>query len=129
MIMIIKIERLDDLFDQEIIDEMLEPVNEIGCCHYNAAMTCMTFQDWDVDYVEGYLGGRIGHAINQYKDASGKLHYFDVTQEYYIRAGLKESFESDFEVVKTLSADEINEKFSRDGYTSLVATNIIRSFV
>lgn len=122
--MTIKIERMADLFDQEVIDEMLEPIDDTGCCHYNAAMTAVNFDDWDMKYVEGYLRGHIGHAINSYKDSTGKAHYFDVTQEYYIREGLKADFDTSFEVVKELSADEINDIFSRDGETHLVVTDI-----
>ena len=123
-IMTIKIERMADLFDQEVIEEMLEPVDDIGCCHYNAAMLAVNFDDWDMKYVEGYLRGHIGHAINSYKDSSGNVHYFDVTQEYYIREGLKTDFDTDFEVVKEFSADEINETFDKDGETHLVAVDI-----
>lgn len=121
--MTIKIERMADLLDQEAIDEMLEPVDDIGCCHYNAAMVAVNFDDWDMKYVEGYLGGHIGHAINSYED-QGKVHYIDVTQEYYLKKGLKEEFDTDFEVVKEFSADEINETFDKDGETHLVAVDI-----
>ena len=122
--MTIEIERMADLFDQETIDEMLEPIDDTGCCHHNAAMAAVNFDDWDMKYVEGYLRGHIGHAINSYKDSTGKEHYFDVTQEYYIREGLKADFDTSFEVVKELSADEINDIFSRDGETHLVVTDI-----
>lgn len=125
--MTIEIERMADLFDQETIDEMLEPVDDIRCCHYNAAMAAVNFDDWDMKYVEGYLGGHIGHAINSYKDSTGKEHYFDVTQEYYIMEGLKTDFDTSFEVIKAFSADEINDIFSRDGETHLVTTDIIKN--
>lgn len=124
--MTIEIERMADLFDQETIDEMLEPIDDTGCCHYNAAMAAVNFDDWDMKYVEGYLGGLIGHAINSYKDSSGNVHYIDVTQEYYLKKGLKEEFDTGFEVVKEFSADEINDIFSRDVETHLVATDIIK---
>lgn len=124
--MTIEIERMADLFDQEAIDEMLKPVDGIGCCHYNAAMLAVNFGDWDMKYVEGYLGGYIGHAINSYKDSTGKEHYFDVTQEYYLKKDLKEEFDTDFEVVKEFSADEINEIFGKDGEAHLVAVDIKR---
>ena len=114
---------MDGLFDQDTIEEMLEPIDDVGCCHYNAAKVAVNFQDWDVKYVEGYLRDIIGHAINSYKDSTGKEHYFDVTQEYYIREGLKTDFETSFEVVKELSADEINEIFYQDGETHLVAVD------
>ena len=123
----IEIERMDDLFDKEVIDEMLEPIDDVGCCHYNAAKVCVNFDDWDVKYVEGYLGDKFGHAINSVKfNHLDKEHYFDVTQEYYIREGLKEDFETSFEVVKELSTAEVNEIFSRDGATHLIATDIYK---
>ena len=79
----VKIERLEDLFDEDTISEMIDIVDDINCCHYNAAMVCVTFDDWDcIDYIEGYLNGRIGNSINSYTDANGTVHYFDVTQEY-----------------------------------------------
>lgn len=124
----ITIERIDDLFDKEIVDEMLEPIDKVGCCHYNAGKVCMNFYDWQcINYVEGYLKeGHIGHAINSYEDENGGIHYFDVTQEYYIKKGFIKNFDSSFDVVKILSSDEINELFTKDGYTHLVAVEIMK---
>lgn len=122
----IKLERIDDLFDEDIVDEMLEIVDDVQCCHYNAAMVCVTFNDWDcIDYVEGYLNGRIGHAINSYTDEKG-IHYFDVTQESYLRNGLIKTFDEKFEIVKTFSTEEIKGIFDKEGKTHLVAVDIIK---
>lgn len=121
----VKIERLEDLFDEDTISEMIDIVDDINCCHYNAAMVCVTFDDWDcIDYIEGYLNGRIGHSINSYTDANGTVHYFDVTQEYYIREGLKDKFDTSFELVKKFSTEEIKRIFDEDGMTHLVAVDI-----
>ena len=124
----INIERIEDLFEEDIVNEMLEPIGKLGCCHYNAAMVCVNFDDWQcIDYVEGYLNERYGHAINSYRDAFGNYHYFDVTQEYYTRNGLKKNFDTSFEVVKSLSTEEIKEIFGKDGETHLVAVDVINT--
>ena len=128
--MIVKIERMEDLFDEEHIEEMLEDC-ELKCCHFNAANVCRLFRDWDcIDYVEGYILGDIGHAINMYRDYNGICHYFDPTQEWKIRKGLQRysGFIDEFDVVKTFSGDEIIEIFNNDesGMTHLVSVDIER---
>lgn len=123
----IKIERMKDLFDEEYIEEMLEDCS-LHCCHYNAANVCRVFRDWDcIDYVEGYIYGNVGHSINSFKDANGNHHYFDPTQEWLIREGLKTEFNDEFDVVKTFSYDEINEIFTNDVETHLVSVDIIKN--
>lgn len=119
--MLVKIEKMKDLFDEEYIDEMLEDCSP-NCCHYNAANVCRVFQDWGcIDYVEGYAHGFVGHAICSYRDANGNYHYFDPTQEWQIREGLETRFCDEFDVVETFSYDEINEIFTKDKETHLVA--------
>ena len=122
--MIAKIERMKDLFDEEYIEEMLEDCSP-NCCHFNAANVCRVFQDWGcIDYVEGYAHGFVGHAICSYRDANGNYHYFDPTQEWLIREGLETRFCDELDVVKTFSYDEINEIFTKDKETHLVAVEI-----
>ena len=122
----IKIERIEDLFDEDIVNEMLSFVEEKGCCHFNSAMVCVNFDDWKcIDYVEGYLGGYMGHAINSYRDAFGNYHYFDITQEYNIRNKISDKFDTKFEIVKTFSTEEINEIFQKDGVSHLVTVDYV----
>lgn len=124
--MIVKIERMEDLFDEEYIEEMLEDCAP-NCCHFNAANVCRLFQDWGcIDYVEGYAHGFVGHAINSYRDANGNYHYFDPTQEWQIREGLETRFCDELDVVKTFSYDEINEIFTNDVETHLVSVGITK---
>jgi hypothetical protein len=120
----VKIERMKDLFDEDIVEEMLGLAHEeYGSCHYNSAMVCVTFDDWKcIDYVEGYaVDGTIGHAINSYRDAQGNYHYFDVTQESnIIKNNVTDKFYAAFDVVKTFTTEEIKDIFDKDGYAHLV---------
>lgn len=117
---------MQDLFDEDIIEEMLEDCSE-NCCHYNAANVCRLFEDWGcINYVEGYADGYIGHAICSYRDANGEYHYFDPTQEWLIRKGLETRFCDKLDVVKTFSYDEICEIFTRDEKTHLVSVQVIK---
>lgn len=123
----VKIERMADLFDEDVIEEMLEDCEE-NCCHFNAANVCRLFEDWDCfDYVEGYILGHIGHAINMYRDYKGACHYFDPTQESNIRKGLERysDFVDEFDVVDIFSYEKINDIFSKDGETHLVSVSIL----
>lgn len=125
----ITIERLASLFDEDICNEMLDIVAEdyqIGCCHYNSAMIAVSFEDWQcVNYVEGYLNGYIGHAINSYTDANGTIHYFDITQEFNIAYVLPDlEFITKFEVVKSFSAEKIKNIFDNDKTTHLVSVKL-----
>ena len=124
----VKIERMEDLFDEDVIEEMLENCEE-KCCHFNAANVYRLFRDWDcIDYVEGYIENIVGHAICLYKDGNWKEHYFDPTQEWMIRKGLQRysDFVDEFDVVKTFSYDEINEIFTNDVETHLVSVSITK---
>lgn len=123
--MVVKIERISDLFDEDYIDEMLEDCSQ-NCCHFNAANVCRIFKDWKcIDYVEGYAQG-IGHAICVYKDYDGNDHYFDPTQEWLISKGLETRFIDEFEVIKRFSFEEINEIFTNDEETHLVAVSLTK---
>lgn len=120
----IKIERMEDLFDDNNIEEMIKEC-EAGCCHFNAANVCRLFEDWEcIGYVEGYAYGCIGHAINSYKDGLGQIHYFDPTQEWRIRKGLETRFCDELDVVKTFTYNEVNEIFSKDGVAHLISVKI-----
>lgn len=125
----VQIERIHDLFDEDIVEEMLGlAVDEDGCCHYNTAMVCVTFDDWKcIDYVEGYaVDGTIGHAINSYRDAQGNYHYFDITQESNIKNNVTDKFYACFDVVKTFTTEEICKIFEEDGFSHLVTVNVIK---
>lgn len=116
--MIVNIERIRDLFDEEIVEEMLSYIDDQrGVCHYNAAEIAREFSDWDVSYVEGYLGD-LGHAINSYKDSNGVQHYFDITQERFSDEVL---FLHEFDTVKEFTYEEINQIFLNLGKTMLIS--------
>lgn len=119
-IMIVSIERIKNLFDEETVEEMLSYVGEErGVCHYNAAEMARSFDDWNITYVEGYLGD-LGHAINCYTDSQGNKHYFDITQEKFEEDIL---FLHEFEVVQEFEFDEVNQVFGSEGCTRLIAVS------
>lgn len=123
----VKIERIADLFDDDIVEEMLSIVNELQSCHWNSGMVCYTFKDWDsINYCEGYINNIIGHAINVYTDYYGNKHYFDVTSEYNISKGYATEFHDEFELVKEYSGDEIIDRFNKDGIAHLLSVENIR---
>ena len=124
----IKLERIQDLFE-DFVDELLDIVEEPNNCHWNSAMVCHQFKDWDcIDYCEGYLKGYIGHAWNVYTDANGNKHYFDITQESNYANGLVTEFCDELELVTEISADDIIEQFNKDGYGHLVSVEVIAPF-
>ena len=131
----IKIERITDLFDDDIVEEMLSVVEELHACYWNSATICRIFREWDcINYVEGYLSvsddhnSDIGHAINTYIDYNGVKHYFDITQEYNIKNGLVKKFNNNFEVVKEYDANEIIEIFNNEGVAHLINVETIRIY-
>lgn len=131
--MVIKLERLRDLFDEDIIGEMIDIVTDEGVCHWNAAMMCVQFSDWKcMTYCEGYKKifskGVIGHAINGYTDGNGVKHYIDVTTEAYIAKGwLTEDYWVDeFDLIKEVSTEEVVEDNNKKGYSELHYVNVSR---
>ena len=96
---IVKIERIKDLFGQDLCKFMLSLVVERGQCHKNAVLmcACLSNEEKKVKYVEGYLRD-IGHCINSI-ERNGVTHYFDISQEWLIEKGLKESFTDEIEIV------------------------------
>lgn len=85
----VKIERIKDLFDQDLCRHMLSCVNDKGQCHRNAVLMCCCLSkiEENVKYVEGYLD-IFGHCINSFK-RNGVTHYFDISQEWLIENGYK----------------------------------------
>ena len=123
----VKIERIADLFDDDIVEEMLSIVEELHSCHWNAGMVCHTFKDWDsINYCEGYLDNNIGHAINIYIDYYGIKHYFDVTQEYNVKNNYQKQCNGNFDVIKEYSGDEIIDIFDKDGIAHLISVENTR---
>lgn len=116
--MLVIIERIEDLFDESVVEEMLSYIDqERGVCHFNAAEIAREFSDWEVTYVEGYING-IGHAINSYTDGEGKKHYFDITQEKFKDDVV---FIHEFDTVKEFTYEEVNQAFLSEGRTRLLA--------
>ena len=125
--MTIKFERLSDLFDDNIVQEMIGYADASNCCHYNAATICNEFRDWEcIDYCEGYYAGGCGHAFNCYNDYDGNKHYFDVTQELYLSIGLIKEFKEEAQLVTTFeNGTEAIEKFEMAGETSLLTVSVM----
>lgn len=123
---IIKLERIADLFDEDIVEEMLEIVDEPAACHYNAAQCVRQFSDWDcIEYVEGYsFKDGIGHAINSYEDYNGNIHYFDITQEKALIAFGQKEFDNGFIYKNTIPFKYVNEHFSELGHTELIEVEL-----
>ena len=95
----VKIERIKDLFCQDLCKHMLNCVNDKGQCHRNAVLMCRCLSGVErkVKYVEGYLGV-FGHCINSI-ERNGVTHYFDISQEWLIEKGIKEEFINEIEIV------------------------------
>lgn len=128
--MVVLLERIEDLFDERTVEEMLSYIgDEKGVCHWNAATIAREFGIWeDITYVEGYLvyddDEDIGHAINCYTDNDGNKHYFDITQEKFKDEYIFAYF---FDTVKEYTYDEIDDIFiDRGGKTSLVSVGVMR---
>lgn len=119
----IKFERIADLFDDDIVQEMLRYA-EPKQCHHNAAIICVEFDDWGcIDYCEGYYAGICGHAFNCYNDYNGNKHYFDVTQELHVLNGLinDSEFIKDAQLVTTFkNGTDAIKKFNMCGESKLL---------
>ena len=114
-----KIERINDLFDKETCQIMLNEVKERGQCHRNAVfMYCLLRGvEKKVKYVEGYLGP-CGHVINSI-ERNGVTHYFDISQEWMIEKGLKEEFIEEIEVIYEQFGHVIFNKVLREHMSRL----------
>lgn len=115
----IKLERIYNIFDKDIADELLEIVDDIGQCQYNSAQACRQFDGWNFHYCEGYLHEWIGHAFNSVEDNNGK-HYFDLSQEY-LEAKKGIPFSDEIELVTEMDGEDIIEEFNKDGITHFVS--------
>lgn len=117
--MSIKLERIRDLFDEDIANELFDIVEGTGECQYNSAQACRQFDGWNFGYCEGYLHEWIGHAFNSYVDGSGNKHYFDLSQEY-LNKKHNIPFSDELELVTEMDGEDIIEEFNQDGFTHFV---------
>lgn len=124
--MVVHIERIKRLFPKEVCEEMLNIPKHCGTCHYNSFMALEFNYAYDIEYCEGYINGFMGHAFNKYTDKDGRVHYFDISQEYnkahfHSKGGLK-----DVELVKEFDRHEVFSKFAADGEAHLISVPTIK---
>lgn len=125
--MVVHIERIKRLFPKEVCEAMLKMPKGYGTCHYNSYKAVLDFSyAYDIEYCEGYINGFMGHAFCKYTDKDGRVHYFDISQEYnkahfHFKGGLK-----DVELVKEFDRFELYNTFAADKESHLISVPDIK---
>ena len=124
--MVVHIERIKRLFPKEVCEKMLNIPKDYGTCHYNSFKALEFRYAYDIEYCEGYINGFMGHAFNKVTDKDGRVHYFDISQEYnkvhfHLKGGLK-----DVELIKEFDRHELFSTFAADGEAHLISVPTIK---
>ena len=123
--MTVHIERLKKLFPKEVCEAMLKIPTSYGTCHYNSYKAVLDYSmNYNITYCEGYFKGGIGHAFNKYVDKNGKVHYFDISQEYIKKRDHMKGGLSDVELTKEFDTYEVYKTFCEDKEAHLISLPI-----
>lgn len=80
----IKISSIKDVFNEQEVEYIKSAYSNfnLGDCHSNAAtFACEGIDNYDIEFVEGYIDGWMPHCFNKVTNYDGDVFYVDLTFE------------------------------------------------